>query len=163
MLDLLNEGIHELELEPRITDELEGFDFALTDGDTLLEYAGLEPEILKDPQTGHSDMRITGYEVIDDGCALINFEARSVIRFIGVMIPEFLRDAAGNVCDVSYRTADLTKTVSLTGLTYLLGKFDADETLEFVDDVDDLELTEENGSMEIDLSDEGLEINYYDA
>ena len=55
------------------------------------------------------------------------------------------------------------KTVLLTGWTDIWGKFDAEDNIEFVEDVNDLEFDNETGSMVIDQSDGDLEINYYDT
>lgn len=163
MLDLLNEGIHELELEQHILDELDGFDITLTNEGELLAYDTMDAAFRTEPETGKPIMRITGYEVMDEGSALLSFEAETEITLTGVEIPEFLYNADGDVCDVSLRTADVTKTVLLTGWTDIWGKFDAEDNIEFVEDVNDLEFDNETGSMVIDLSDGDLEINYYDT
>ncbi|MCR4759271.1 MAG: hypothetical protein K5705_03180, partial [Oscillospiraceae bacterium] len=61
MIALLNEGIHELELEERILEELDGFDFSLTmhSASVSLEYESLEAELEINPETGKPRMEIT--------------------------------------------------------------------------------------------------------
>lgn len=163
MIDLLNEGIHELPLEQRICDLLANGDFSLTSDETdLLQYEDLIAEIAADPQSGRKQLAITGYEVIDDGSALLSFEASAEVTFLGVSIPQFTYDADGEVCDVSYRTADVTKTVPLSGWTDIFGKFDAEDNIEYVDDMNDLEFDSSLDTDLIDLSDADLDITYYD-
>lgn len=163
MIDLLNEGIHELPLEERICEQLANGDFSLTNrGTDLLQYEDLIAEIAADPQSGKKQLVITGYEVIDDGSALLSFEASAEVTFLGVSIPQFACGTDGDVSDVSYRTADVTGTVPLSGWTVIFGKFDADDNLEYVDDMDVLQFDSGLDTDLIDLSDADLDITYYD-
>ena len=159
MIALLNEGIHELELDSRICEELDGFAFSLTNGESLLQFDDLTPEIVTDAD-GKKQMQITGYEVIDTDSALLSFEADVRLTFSGAVIPETVYDTDGDIGDVQFRTADITRTVSLSGWTDILGKFDADDSIDFVEDLNDLEFDSETGSMVIDISDENTEIVY---
>ena len=161
MLDLLNEGIHELELDTRICEELDGSPFTLKSGADLIQYDELQAEIVRD-DTGKPKLRITGYEVIDTDSALLSFEGAVKLTFTGAVIPQYAYDAEGTVLDVQFRTADITKTVLLSGWTDILGKFAEDDSIDYVEDLNDLEFDAETVSMEILLSDDDTAVTYDD-
>ena len=152
MINLLNEGIHELELEERILEELDGFDFNLTteNGSVPIEYEGLEAELEINPETGKPRMEITGYEVIDEGSALLSFEARVKITLLNVTYPVYEYDNFGEIRKVDYITKDHTHTLFLSGWMEIWGKFDAEENIEFVEDVNDLEFDSNTGWLNIE-------------
>jgi hypothetical protein len=147
MIALLNEGIHELELEERILEELDGFDFSLTmhSASVSLEYESLEAELETDPETDKPRMEITGYEVIDEGSALLSFEATVKITLLNVTYPIYEHDNFREISEIEYRTEDVTETLRLSGWMEIWGKFDAEENIEFVEDVNDLEFDSDTG------------------
>ena len=161
MLDLLNEGIHELELDSRICEELDGFAFALKRGNDLLPFEDLRAEVVRD-DAGKQKLRITGYEVIDSDSALLSFESEVALTFTGTVIPQYIYAEDGSVSDVQFRTADISKTVSLSGWTDILGKFAEDDSIDFVEDLNDLEFDTETGGMVIDITDGDADISYYE-
>ena len=161
MLDLLNEGIHELELDSRICEELDGFPFTLKSGDDLVQFEELQAEVIRD-DAGKQKLRITGYEVMDTESALLSFEGEVRLTFTGAVIPQYIRSGDGRIRDVQFRTADITKTVLLTGWTDILGKFADDDSIDYVEDLNDLEFDCETAAAEILLSDDGTAVTYQD-
>ena len=162
MLDLLNEGIHELELDSRICDELDGYPFTLKSGGKLLQFDELHAEIVRDA-AGKQQLRMTGYEVIDADSALLSFAGEVALTFSGAVIPQYTYGADGSVCDVQFRAADITKTVSLSGWTDILGKFADDDSIDFVEDLNDLEFDSETCCTVIDTADADTGITYYES
>ena len=161
MLALLNEGIHELELDSRICEELDGFAFALKRGSDLLQFEDLQAAVVRD-DAGKQKLRITGYEVIDADSALLSFEGEVALTFTGAVVPQYIYAEDGSVSDVQFRTADISRTVSLSGWTDILGKFAEDDSIDFVEDLNDLEFDTETGGMVIDITDGDADISYYE-
>ena len=127
----------------------------------IQQFEDLQAAVVRD-DAGKQKLRITGYEVIDADSALLSFEGEVALTFTGAVVPQYIYAEDGSVSDVQFRTADISRTVSLSGWTDILGKFAEDDSIDFVEDLNDLEFDTETGGMVIDITDGNADISYYE-